>query len=167
MRSAFVLPGSCPLLVRWCPLHWPVIVLYLSGNCAVYPLHTPFVRASSSNGYDFHHRIIFFRKVSIRRTSVNAIRQGVTAPLWGCHTLPNSINGRPTESKIVNPFVCVSCPFLVRRMRSLSGEVRSIRRKFCACTKLGTDSTGHAFCSELVRSSSCTCQFASVDVRWT
>ena len=79
MRSAFVLPGSCPLLVRWCPLHCPVLVRLLCGHCAFYPLHTPFVRASSSNRDAFHHRIIFFRKVSIRRTSINAIRQGVTA----------------------------------------------------------------------------------------
>ena len=51
------------------------------------------------------------------------------------HTLLNSINGRPTDSKFGNPFACVCCPFLVRWMRSLSGDVRSIRWKVLCMLK--------------------------------
>lgn len=57
-------------------------------------------------------------------------------------------------------------------------QVRSIQstRKFCVCTKVRIDSNeqrhlllcaGYTFCLELMQFSSCTCQFASVDVRWT
>ena len=103
------------------------------------------------------------------------------------HTLPYSVyftdvRRRAKFSLRSSPFACVSCPFLIPANAFLvrRGPFIQSGGKFFACTKLGTDSTGqsrplvvrllfagHAFCSELVRSSSCTCQFASVDVRWT
>ena len=73
IRSAFVLPGSCPVLVhflfggvRSLAVNWPVLVRYLCDHGAFCPLYTPFVRASTSNGDDVHHRIIFFSNVYIR-----------------------------------------------------------------------------------------------------
>ena len=36
----------------------------------------------------------------------------VIHPLCSCHTLPDSVNGRPTDSKFCNPFVSVRMRFL-------------------------------------------------------
>ena len=106
------------------------------------------------------------------------------------HTLPYSVNEVRRRSKFSirsSPSTCVSCPlfirrspFLIRRMRSLSGEVRSVRRKVLCMLKTWNGlhrtkaSAGctvamrwHAFCSELVCSLSRTCPFTSVDVQWT
>ena len=94
-------------------------------------------------------------------------------------TLPYSVNDVRRRSKFSirsSPSTCVSCPlfirrspFLIRRMRSLSGEVRSVRRKVLCMlqtwnglhrTKASAGCTvamrWHAFCSELVCSLSCT-----------
>ena len=104
----------------------------------------------------------------------------VKAAVTPCRIALTNVRQRAKFSLRSSPFTCISCPFLVRQMRSLSGEVRSIRRKVLCMHKTwnglyrAKPSAGctfvvrwHAFCSELVRSSSCTCQFASVDVRWT
>ena len=65
---------------------------------------------------------------------------------------------------------CISCPFLIRQMRSLSGKVRSIRQKVLCMHKTWNRlhrkkvTAGctvaicwHAFRLELVHSLSCTC----------
>ena len=98
-----------------------------------------------------------------------------------CHTLLNSVNKRPTENKIFNPFVSVRMRFLsfshlpnafllIWRMRSLSGKVHSIWRGIHR-KKVPAERTvamrWHAFCLELVRSWSCIHPFASIDVWWT
>ena len=47
--------------------------------------------------------------------------------LSDCHTLPDSTNGRVTDNKILCRFACVSCPFHMRWMRSMSGDIRFVR----------------------------------------
>ena len=78
---SYVPLSFCPVLVhflfggvRSLAVNCPVLARYLCDHCAFCPLHTPFVRASTSNGDDVLHRIIFFPNVYIRWTSVNAIR---------------------------------------------------------------------------------------------
>ena len=84
---------------------------------------------------------------------------------------------RRTKCSIcLSPSTCVSCLFLIRQMRSLSGEVHSIRWKVLCMHKTWNRlhrkkaPTGctvamhwHAFCLDLVRSLSCTCP---VCIRW-
>ena len=113
------------------------------------------------------------------------IREG--SHVWSLsHTLPYSVNDIRRRSKFSirsSPSTCVSCllftrrsPFLTRRMRSLSGEVCSIRRKVLCMLKTWNRlhrtkaSTGcmvamrwHVFCSGLMCSLSCTCP---VHIRW-
>ena len=70
---SYVPLSFCPVLVhflfggvRSLAVNWPVLVRYLCDHCAFFPLHTPFVRASTSNGDDdVHHRIIFFPNVTL------------------------------------------------------------------------------------------------------
>ena len=93
---SYVPLSFCPVLVRFlfggvCSLavNWPVLVRYLCDHCAFYPLHTPFVRASTSNGDDVHHRIIFFPNVYIRWTSFLTLSG--KAPVTLCRlTIPSA-----------------------------------------------------------------------------
>ena len=93
--------------------------------------------------------------------------------LKGCHTLLDialtDVRRRTKFSIRSSPSAWVSYPFLIQRKPSLSGEVRSIRRKDMCMHKTSNRlhwkktfagwtvaMRWHAFCSELVCSLSCT-----------
>ena len=84
MCCALVLPGTCPLLVQWCPL----TVLYMSGNhafivCFMNSIHRSWEpRAAAGTTFITEYlSAAIFLSVSICVTSIYAIRQGVTDAL--------------------------------------------------------------------------------------
>ena len=91
-----------------------------------------------------------------------------------CHTLPDIVNGRPTENKIFNPFVSVSMRFLSVSISAMSvshaanallarrgpfnpAKVWNGLHRKKAPAGCMVAMRWHAVCSELVRSLPCTC----------